>query len=74
MRVVYATPYNLATRLATGASVPCGFDSVDEAVELMGPPDKRGSRWATYGDTVYSDFVLDHTDAGVNNEEPRANQ
>lgn len=74
MPVVYATPFNTVTRLATGASVPCGFDSVDEAVALMGEPDARGGRWATYADTVYTDFVLDHTDAGVNNEETRANQ
>ena len=55
--MIYATPYDRDTLKTTGLSVDSGFNSLDDVVEALGPPDHFSHpRWFAYGETAFSDF------------------
>jgi len=56
--MIYLTPYDPVTLLA-GESSDSGFQSLDQVVELMGPPAHRSPTWMTYPDGIaFSQFVF----------------
>ena len=61
--MIYSTPYTVKDEeIATGKSTDSGFSSLQEAREMMGPPDEIHPRYVVYGTEgeriAFSDFAF----------------
>ena len=64
---IYATPFRTNTKQCTGPSADTGFDTIENAVKLMGKPISRPTpRYAIYGDlenrVILSRDIIFHID------------
>lgn len=61
--MIFSTPYTVkGGEVATGISTDSGFSSLQEAREMLGPPDEIHPRYVVYGTDAeriaYSDFAF----------------
>ena len=61
--MIWSTPFTVeGGEVATGKSTDSGFSSLQEAREMMGPPDEIHARYVVYGTEeeriAYSDFAF----------------
>lgn len=67
--MIYATPFDPATKQCSGPSMPSGFDTIEGVVSCMGPALRQGPASAIYGDetaqVIFSKavFSIDEADS-----------
>lgn len=55
--MIYASDIGLYGQCKT-ISAPTGFDTLDQVIGVMGPPDEQSDHALQYGNTIFSDYLL----------------
>ena len=54
--MIYMTPFDTQTKLATSASTDSGFDSIQQVRDVMGEPSTDGKRIVIYDDVAFTEY------------------
>lgn len=71
--MIYMTPFNQATRQPTGPSKPTGWNTLQQAADLMGEPSKRYAAMLIYDAFVLTRYRLAGIDAADNSGQTVSN-
>lgn len=61
MATIFVTKFCPETKRVSESAKDSGFTSIQQVIDLMGPPLNRGFRTATYRTLFYSEYSLHQT-------------